>query len=371
MHLSLIISAYTNWLLILVVIETFALLSIGCIFIIHRFRKRNRQAKISNQEISEEDPDENIPVNQKVSAKQSNSLLPGNEELPSVEENRNQLQRSTSVNTPMEPTHKSVLLVEDDPDLQQLYIKALNNEHSVKVLSHLNKTISLATSGEFNVIIISESSFPFTVRYKEYLNEIRKSSISETVKIVVLAENMTDAQITNGYKEGVDLFLTKPISPEMLLKNINALYAPLNISILPSYHHLANKTFTNEDQRFLRQLLSLLVKAPAQDDGGIAMLAQRLAMSHSSLYKRLKTLTGLSVIEFSNALKIYMAIKQIHAGKDSIHVISHECGFRDVKSFRNCFKSLMGMPPSTYIKQLTSKHQQPEDVVVSLRECCA
>ncbi|MDE6769149.1 MAG: AraC family transcriptional regulator, partial [Muribaculaceae bacterium] len=102
----------------------------------------------------------------------------------------------------------------------------------------------------------------------------------------------------------------------------------------------------------IRRLTSLLEEDADNDSGGITIVAQRLAMSHSSLYKKLKSITGLSVIEFSNAHKISLALKKMQEGNDRIHEISNECGFRDVKSFRQSFKTLMGMTPSQYIKTL-------------------
>lgn len=245
----------------------------------------------------------------------------------------------------------SILLIEDDLAMQQSYLKALENDYTVICQTSPN-SIQAISAGRFDITIISEPLFPYTVKYKEIVKRIKAIDKSDARKIVVLVDNITDTQLSNGYKEGIDLFLKKPITPEVLQYNLKSLYADLSIASLPPYRHLSGKPLSNEDRRFIRRLTSLLEEDADNDSGGISIVAQRLAMSHSSLYKKLKSITGLSVIEFSNAHKISLALKKMQDGNESINMISNECGFRDVKSFRQSFKTLMGMTPSQYIKSL-------------------
>lgn len=245
----------------------------------------------------------------------------------------------------------SILLIEDDLAMQQSYLKALENDYTVICQTPSTSTQAIS-AGRFDITIISEPLFPYTVKYKDIVKKIKATDKSDVKKIVVLADNITDTQLSNGYKEGIDLFLKKPITPEALQSNLQSLYADLSIASLPPYRHLAGKPLSNADRRFIRRLISLLEESADNDSGGISIVAQRLAMSHSSLYKKLKSITGLSVIEFSNAHKISLALKKMQEGNESINEISNECGFRDVKSFRQSFKTLMGMTPSQYIKTL-------------------
>lgn len=267
---------------------------------------------------------------------------------------------SSEANLPNPPPLKSdkltVLIIEDDPTMRELYIKALGKEYMAKGISNKAQEIEM-DSEQFDITIFSESLFLTPAEHKEIIKRIRENDKTGDKKIVVIAENITDVQITNGYKEGVDLLLKKPFPPKLLPENLRTLYADLSIASLPPYRHLAGKPLSNSDRRFMMRLTSLLEETTDHDNESvsISMVAQRLAMSHSSLYKRLRNITGLSVIEFSNAHKINIAVKRMQEGEISINTISNECGFRDAKAFRQCFKAIMGIPPSQYIKNLQSE----------------
>ncbi|MDE6335262.1 MAG: AraC family transcriptional regulator [Muribaculaceae bacterium] len=367
-----LLSEYADWILIVLIAETLIILIES--MVIFRVCKKQQSEK-QNQAILavadfEESSDSLGSQHEDIDEKQSLTNSDGAVTVTSASdveevalpvrcdipvEKQDMAEAITSIDDIIEDDDgirkTSILLIEDDTAMQQLYLKALENDYIVICQTVPNSTYA-PTSEKFDITIISEPLFPYTVKYKEIVKRIKAIDKSDARKIVVLADNITDTQLSNGYKEGIDLFLKKPITPEVLQYNLKSLYADLSIASLPPYRHLSGKPLSNEDRRFIRRLTSLLEEDADNDSGGITIVAQRLAMSHSSLYKKLKSITGLSVIEFSNAHKISLALKKMQEGNDRIHEISNECGFRDVKSFRQSFKTLMGMTPSQYIKTL-------------------
>lgn len=90
-----------------------------------------------------------------------------------------------------------------------------------------------------------------------------------------------------------------------------------------------------------------------EEDFGIETLARKLAMSHSSLYKKIKGLTGVSIIEFINEYKICKAVALFRQGMTNVQTVGEMCGFRDIKTFREAFKKRMNMPPKQFIQSLS------------------
>lgn len=76
-------------------------------------------------------------------------------------------------------------------------------------------------------------------------------------------------------------------------------------------------------------------------------------MSHSALYKKIKSMTGMSIIDFINEYRIYKAVQLFKDGITNVQTVAEMCGFKDVKTFRETFKRKMQMPP----KQLMLKLQ--------------
>ncbi len=88
---------------------------------------------------------------------------------------------------------------------------------------------------------------------------------------------------------------------------------------------------------------------------GIEMLAAKLAMSHSTLYKKIRKMTGMSLIDFINEYRICKAVSLFRNGNTNVQKVSELCGFRDIKTFRETFKRKMNMPPKQYILQINQE----------------
>jgi AraC-like DNA-binding protein len=78
-------------------------------------------------------------------------------------------------------------------------------------------------------------------------------------------------------------------------------------------------------------------------------------MSHSSLYKKIKVITGLSLIEFINEYKIYKSVELFNQGQSNIETVCEQCGFNDSKNFRKMFTRKMKMTPKQYVNSLWHK----------------
>ena len=77
-----------------------------------------------------------------------------------------------------------------------------------------------------------------------------------------------------------------------------------------------------------------------------------MAMSHSTLYKKLKLITNMSLIEFINDYRIYKATQMFREGETNVKLVAEECGISDVKSFRRLFQKYTGLSPKEYISSL-------------------
>jgi AraC-like DNA-binding protein len=110
--------------------------------------------------------------------------------------------------------------------------------------------------------------------------------------------------------------------------------------------------YTKEEQIFLLRCREIIDDNLNNDDFSIDFLADKLAMSHSSLYKKVKQMTGMSLIEFINDYKIYKAVQMFKHGSTNIETVSEKCGFKDIKNFREMFKRKMNMTPKAFTQSL-------------------
>ncbi len=92
-----------------------------------------------------------------------------------------------------------------------------------------------------------------------------------------------------------------------------------------------------------------------------------MAMSHSSLYKKIKGMTGMSLIDFINDYKIYKAVEMFPPRRNQRkRAVRMKCGFNDAKNFRNVFKRKKGVTPKQFVQDLykSSNYQYILEVIL-------
>jgi AraC-like DNA-binding protein len=107
-----------------------------------------------------------------------------------------------------------------------------------------------------------------------------------------------------------------------------------------------------EDSKFINDCRECIVHNLRNPELSVDFIATKLNMSHSALYKRVKAITGHSVVDLIIDIRLSRAIELIRSGANNMTEVADSCGFNDLRSFRATFKSRMGMTPKQYAKEL-------------------
>lgn len=107
-----------------------------------------------------------------------------------------------------------------------------------------------------------------------------------------------------------------------------------------------------EDSKFINDCKECVVQNLRSPELSVDYIAAKLNMSHSALYKRVKAITGHSVVDLIIDIRLSRAIELIRSGANNMTEVADSCGFNDLRSFRATFKSRMGMSPKQYAKEL-------------------
>ena len=81
---------------------------------------------------------------------------------------------------------------------------------------------------------------------------------------------------------------------------------------------------------------------------GIPDMVDQLNMSQSTLYRKIRSLTGLSLTAFIRSVRLKKAAALILTQDMSLNQISFEVGFNDYKYFTVSFKKQFNCLPSKY-----------------------
>ena len=237
----------------------------------------------------------------------------------------------------------SLLIVEDKQDLREFLKNALKDKFK-KIYQAENGLVALEVIKQQQPdIIVSDVMMPQMNGY-QLCKEIKENlNISHIPVILLTARADSESQML-GYKLGADAYLPKPFEMEMLLSVIQ--------------NQMRNREYIKSRYRGNQFILS--PQEATQPDLDVKFLTAQMAMSRTSLYNKVKELTGMGANDYINRRRIDKAIILLTQSDMSITEISEQVGFTYQRYFSTLFKEMKGMTPSQFRAQHGSTQQQSE-----------
>ena len=104
----------------------------------------------------------------------------------------------------------------------------------------------------------------------------------------------------------------------------------------------------SEDDLLMKRVVAYMEDNLGNSDITIDDIAQAVAVSRTSLHRKMKQMMGTSPIEFLREARIRKAAKMLTTTEKNVSEIAYLCGFSDPKYFSKCFKTTFGQTPTEY-----------------------
>lgn len=266
---------------------------------------------------------------------------------------------STFINT-IAPEHRtdkvfdkslpSILIVEDNLEVRTFLKNLFNKTYNVYEAADGKKGLEVAKTSDID-LILSDVMMPIMDGI-EFCNEIKTNIRTSHIPVILLTARTSEEYRNTGYKTGADAYITKPFDSNVLKIRVN--------NLLVSRKNLIEKfkkdiflqpkevTVTSADEEFLQQAIDIVENNMTNPEFTIKDFIDKIGMSRSVLYRKLKALTDQSISEFIRTLKLKRAAQLLKQSQMNVSEIAFELGFKDLKYFRESFKSLFKMTPSNY-----------------------
>ena len=105
------------------------------------------------------------------------------------------------------------------------------------------------------------------------------------------------------------------------------------------------------DWKFISEVKKNIEKNIDNTDFCVDKLCELQGVSRTSLYSKLKALTGQSPTALIRVTRLKYAARLLKEGEHNIGEIADMSGFSETKYFREVFKKYYRMSPSTYAKE--------------------
>lgn len=245
-----------------------------------------------------------------------------------------------------------LLLVEDNEELLFLMEKILSKHYHVLIAKDGLEALNVIKDNEID-IIISDVMMP-EMDGLEFCRALKSNLETSHIPIILLTAKNTVEDRIECYNAGADGYISKPFELKILEARINNFImhkknkqeefrsnVEVNIdSLEPS----------SMDKEFLDKVISVIKSNMSEGDFDVVQLADALAVSKSSLYRKMKIATGLSPIEFIRNIRLKHGSQLLKDKSISVAEVAYECGFSNPKYFATCFKEEFGVTPKEYQK---------------------
>lgn len=292
-----------------------------------------------------------------------------NQDLATAE---NAEENETTSKEPTEDIRPLLLIVEDNADIRLYIEESLHEDYRIIQACNGREGMEQAFS-KVPDIIVSDIMMPEMDGIK--MTHILKEDIRTShIPIILLTAKTSINDQEEGYDSGADSYLTKPFSAKLLHSRIRNILSgrrrladyivQKNISQFETSadeQQTSQKAteekedamtcqISNLDKKFLEKLNKLIENHISTDDLDMAFMTDKMAMSHSTFYRKVKALTGMSANEYIKKAKLRHSMTLLKNGEYSIAEVAILAGFNNLGNFRESFKREFGKSPSEILK---------------------
>ena len=256
----------------------------------------------------------------------------------------------------------TILIVEDNVELLMLMKQLLSRKYKVETARHGREAVELIEKTELD-LIISDVMMPVMDGY-ELVKYVKNSVGYRHLPIIMLTAKTQETDKMDALTVGADEYMTKPFKMKELLLRIDNMIANRQ-RITREFKQqsieevkVKNVTMPSPDNEFLEKAMTCVHNHLDDSDYDRDSFASDMGMSASSLYNKLRAVTGMNATSFIRDIRMKEACR-LAKSTPGIRVsdLAYSVGYKDPKYFSTIFKKEFGMQPSEYIESITTPKQ--------------
>ena len=260
-----------------------------------------------------------------------------------------------------------VLVVEDNVELRIYIYNSLINKYNVRDASNGADALKILSDGWVPDIVVTDLMMP-QMDGMELISRLRSDFNTSHIPIILITAKHEDDTHVKAMKYGADGYIGKPFTMELLTARIDNMLERRKMLISGLSSSDAAKTspmkldlspqeivITDKDELLIKKVMNWLEENVSDADVTVEQLAQYVGMGRTSMYNKIKGLTGKSPVELIQEFRLEKSRYYLRSGQYSVSETSYKVGFSDPGYFSRTFKKHYGITPADYVKQ--SKNQ--------------
>ncbi len=266
---------------------------------------------------------------------------------------------SLQVDDNLVKSDKTVLCVDDSEDLCELFSVILSKSFNVLTCNSAEEALNILASSTVDVVITDMAMGG--MNGLELCSTIKNNVDYSHIPVIMLTVKKEDSDSIEGYRSGVDGYLTKPCNFYVLTAMIDNLLKRQEKKSLAFRKQLMFEVkdidYTSVDKKFLQKAIDVVNNHIADSEFSQSDFTDAMAMSRTVLTEKLKKLTGFTPTAFVLNARLTSAYNLIKKEMGNIKVadLAYSVGFNDPKYFTKRFKAKYGKSPKEMMDEYDEK----------------
>ena len=313
--------------------------------------------------VSKESYSEAEMLKQELPKATDNILIPNaskSEEAMATSQANTLLNKEEQIDNNDEQSNKeyTILLVEDNQELLLLMSSLLSTHYNVLTAINGEKAQKIIQKSSLDVVV-TDVMMP-VMDGIELTKWIKESENYSQLPVVMLTAKTQEDDRTEAYRVGADAYITKPFNLEILQLRIDNIIANRQ-RIRQKFQSqtdfdVEDQHYSNPDELFIKSLIEKVNEHIMDSDYGREQLAADLCISSSTLYNKLRSITGQNITSFITSIRMKEACRIIRKNPNiRINELCYDVGFSTPRYFSQCFKKEFGMGVKEYADSIIQK----------------
>lgn len=249
----------------------------------------------------------------------------------------------------------TILLAEDNQELLLLMSSLLSAKYNVLTAVNGEKAQRQIQKSSLDVVV-TDVMMP-VMDGIELTKWIKTNEDYSQLPVVMLTAKTQDTDRNEAYRVGADTYITKPFNLNDLQLRIDNIIANRQ-RIRQKFQtqtdfKVEEQHYSNPDELFIKSVIEKVNEHMMDSEYGREQLAADLCISSSTLYNKLRSITGQNITSFITSIRMKEACRIIRSNPNiRINELCYEVGFSTPRYFSQCFKKEFGMGVKEYAESI-------------------
>ncbi|MBB6462283.1 hybrid sensor histidine kinase/response regulator transcription factor [Flammeovirga kamogawensis] len=248
---------------------------------------------------------------------------------------------------------EKILVVEDDRDMQSFLVHCLEETYHVITANNGKEGWDKAKK-EMPDLILSDVMMP-EMDGIEFCTKAKSDLLTNHIPFVLLTAKGGIDNKKDGIEHGADDYIAKPFNVDYLRVRVNNILTQRE-KLRESFRR-EMKTQPNEvvvpsfEEKFLDEVMQEIEKNMDNSEFNVKILGEKIGMGQTNLYRKIKSMTGMTANEFIRNVRLKRAGQLLKQGQYNVSDVMYMVGFTHRSYFSKSFKEVYGVTPKEYTKQ--------------------